>query len=309
MQASIFLAPALFSQFDVPWASKSTGVRLHPLADALLVFASAAGGGGGGSAHAAPLAELILRSPGAGGGAALELASTEGGTAGRPASAVAALVDGLDPPSSRDLTEGWAGSAAALVAPAALLREAVEDLEWGAAAGSGVARLTLAQGSSGGEGGHGTTHPPGPRATLSAGPGPSGEFVSVDLPIPSCEAFELTGGSAPVSFPYRYRLLRAALGAGAGKGALGGLGGEATSAGGGVTTRLAIDGRGVLKVTHLVPVEGSGQGAAGGAGGGGGAGRAAATAVVQFVVLPALEDEEEGGGDDPYRGPRSGAAA
>ena len=31
MQASLFLAPALFSQYDVPWATRAAGVRLHPL--------------------------------------------------------------------------------------------------------------------------------------------------------------------------------------------------------------------------------------------------------------------------------------
>lgn len=322
MQASIFLAPALFSQYDVPWATRATGVRLHPLADALLVFTSGSGGGSGGGGAAPSSSDLVLTSPGAGGGAALELGAVEGGGAGGALCvATAALLDGADPPTSRDLAEGWAGPAASLVAPASLLKEAVEDLEWGAAAGRGTARLTLSSGGGGGGRAHQQQQRLGPRAALSAGPGPGGEVVAVDLPVASLSEFRLdpalAGAGGTVSHAYPYRLLRAALGAGAGKGGGGLLGGggggggwggggdgggahhhPASSSGGATTTKLAIDARGVLVVTHLVPVDG----------GGGGGEHSATNAVIKFVVVSSVEEDGEGGGGDVYRGPTSGAA-
>jgi hypothetical protein len=241
----------VFSRFEVPpTAPRAVGVALHPLADALAVFA------------ALPPAELDITLPGTAGGLDLEAgdaAATGGG--GR----THARVDTAEPPRAAPPPPAASGGEAYLLAPHALLREAVDDLEWAAGVAGGTARLALDR------------DPPGARL-LAAG---AGGTVEVALPTDRLDAFDMPFPTA--RHAYRHRHLRAAFGAPpAPRGASGDLPPPP------IASKLAVDGTGVLRVTHMVPLE------AGAAPGG-------PAAVIQFAMLPEVdvggdgESSDEGG--------------
>lgn len=171
----------MFSRFEVLLtAPRAVGVALHPLADALAVFA------------ALPPAELDITLPGTTGGLDLEAgdaAATGGG--GR----THARVDTAEPPRAAPPPPAASGGEAYLLAPHALLREAVDDLEWAAGVAGGTARLALDR------------DPPGARL-LAAG---AGGTVEVALPTDRLDAFEMPFPTA--RHAYRHRHLRAAFGA------------------------------------------------------------------------------------------------
>ena len=147
-----------------------------------------------------------------------------------------------------------------MLAPSALLREAVDDVDWAAAGGRVRVRLTRDP----------------PSATVSAASAVGA--LDVALPPSALAAFDMP--FVEVEAAYRYRHVKAACGGASSHRGAGG--GHHHRSGDGapppplVSSKLAIDGVGVLRVVHMVPVEGGG-----GERGGGGA-----TAVIQFVVLP-----------------------
>ena len=121
-----------------------------------------------------------------------------------------------------------------------------------------------------------TRDPPSATVSSSSAVG----ALDVALPPSALAAFDMP--FVEVEAAYRYRHVKAACGGASHRGAGGGhhhpRGGDGAPPPPPppVTSKLAIDGAGVLRVVHIVPVEGGGGGERGGG----------ATAVIQFVVLP-----------------------
>jgi hypothetical protein len=191
-----------------------------------------------------------------------------------------------EPPPAADLADFWAPPASFFIAPGALLRETVEDLEWP----HGDAELALRR------------HPR--RLRLAAAGG--GLALAVELPPEALSGFEAT--APEVKSRFAYKLLRVAFAnVPTGAGGRGGGGGGGGAPGGGVSTKVEVDAEGALKVTHMLQLPGGPRDApaatathplAGDAAAAAGGGPASRVAVAQFVLLPvgAGSDEDEGEG-------------
>ncbi|KAK9820866.1 hypothetical protein WJX81_006622 [Elliptochloris bilobata] len=115
LQASVFLRKELFVEYEVPWLRKEFGLQLGLLVDTLHVFT-------------AGTAELVLRYPGANQELICEM--TEEGAGG--VLCTYASLDSMEVEPPRDLVGFWEGPESFFLVPGAMMKEVIDDMEWGA---------------------------------------------------------------------------------------------------------------------------------------------------------------------------------
>lgn len=254
LQGSVFMKPELFSEFHAP-KRHEFGLPLHVLLDTLAVFATSD-------------AVMGLYYPGPNGELVCE--AVQGGGQGSAAVSTWARISSLGAEPPHDLSDYWTDPTSYFLLPGALLKEAVEDLEWP----GGDVDLSLQQ---------------QPRAISLKARG-HGTLV-VELPMQELSGFSVA--QPEVCFSYKFKHLRAAC-----------CNLPHPKEGTSVTTKVSIDVNGLLKVTHMLTL-----GPAPGAGGGRGPrvvehpsallesqrlNDASRVAVVTFMLQPAdLEGDED----------------
>lgn len=129
----------------------------------------------------------------------------------------------------RDLVDSWQPPATGFVTAPALLKEAIDDLEWL----QGCVRVRVT---------------PTPFAVTLSAYGPVGEL---DIRLPRSALQSTVGTGQPIGHAYAFKYLKAAL---TGLGALKGGAQE-------VSCRVTIDANGMLKVVHMMGAAGGGASA------------------------------------------------
>ncbi|WIA42473.1 hypothetical protein OEZ86_008467 [Tetradesmus obliquus] len=215
LRSSLQLRSELFSSYECGPPRRVFGVAMLQLVDALAVFASAS--------SAAP---LQLHYPGPDGELQLELSDSgdavdvDGGGAGCVMYARIATQE-QDLPS--DMTDYWREPASYFLLKGALLKEAVDDLEW--PGGSVAIRLS---------------RDPPALSMAAAGTG----ALEVHLSAADLSGFQVA--EPQVQQRYRYKNLKASMCHIP----------DGKEVGGPVSTKVSIDANGLLKVTHMVPLAG-----------------------------------------------------
>ncbi|CAG9460849.1 unnamed protein product [Pedinophyceae sp. YPF-701] len=214
MQGWAFFKPHVFSTFECPGPSRTLGVRIQQLIDVLKVFACS------------PDAELRLRYPGPNAELLLEQ-TDDAGDAGRMCTYARVSTEEAGAP--RSFEEFFdAASESHFLVPGALLREAMEDLEW---VGSEVAVEMDDRAQ---------------RVVLSGSHEAGAGSLAVEIPREKMVAFRCATGGVRRS--YNYKHLQGAL-----------CNTPTFREAPEVSTGVSVDRRGMMKVTHLI-----GMGAAGG---------------------------------------------
>lgn len=225
LQAAVHFKAEMFTRFVLPpGPGPMLGVQLSLLLDTLAMFASA-------PTHA-PLQMLY---PGPQGEVVFEL---QDNVEGKVVVSFARLGT-VELPSSRDLSDYWEGQGSYFLAQGVLLKEVVEDLEWPA----GDVEIAM-------------WAPPHARLAMSAA-GVAGD-LEVDLPLSELSGFHVTPppptylavpGAVPgadVRWRYRYKSMRAAF-----------CSLSPAKEPGSCSTKVSIDANGLLKVTHMVSMQGA----------------------------------------------------
>ncbi|KAK9785180.1 hypothetical protein WJX73_005914 [Symbiochloris irregularis] len=216
LQSSIFLNSEVFAEFQVPWVRKTFGLHFHTFTDTLTVFASTS------------TSDLTIRYPGPNEELTFELVEA----ISEQQLCTYARINTLDLDLSPEISEYWQEPSSYFLAPGAMLREAIEDLEWAACSGAQT------QGSV-------TVHlkRSPPSITLSAS---DAAELSIKLPVGDLAGFMCT--EAEVYHKYKYKLMRAAFSNLP----------SAKEAATQMSTKVTVDSSGIMKVMHMVPLFGGG---------------------------------------------------
>ncbi|KAF6260189.1 hypothetical protein COO60DRAFT_1700427 [Scenedesmus sp. NREL 46B-D3] len=224
LRSSLQLRSELFSSYECGAPKRVFGVAFLQLVDTLSVFASASSS-----------APLQLHYPGPDGELQLELCDggdavdVDGGAAqGVMYARIATMEQGLP----CDMTDYWQEPASYFLLRGALLKEAVEDLEWP----GGCVAVRLAR-------------DPARISMAARGTG------SLEIHLNAADLSGFQVADSEVQQRYRYKNLKAAMCHIP----------DGRDVGGAVSTKVSIDANGLLKVTHMVPLAG-GKGPGGSAG-------------------------------------------
>ncbi|KAI8464584.1 MAG: hypothetical protein J3K34DRAFT_526071 [Monoraphidium minutum] len=291
LQSSIYLRSELFTSYDGPSEPQVFGLQFSQLVDTLSTFACASDASSLQLSYPGPEGELVLemrdepppqqQQPGTGNPAPPP-------HAGGPALSMYARVACLEQAVPGDLTEYWAEPVSYFLMKGALLKEAVDDLEWP----NGPVALALQRDPR--------------RITLRA----AGTAGALEIELPPNELMGFSAAAQSVAHTYAYRNLRAAFSniPAHSKGDARSVSTKARRLG---AAMVSIDASGLLKVTHMMDIPGRGGGGGGGARGGytapsmqggsfmhtqGGALDPSRVGRVQFVSVPQLDEEDEDGG-------------
>jgi len=266
-QCKVFFKADLFDDYWVaPGASHELCLQLTMLLDVLNVFASINS-----------QSSTELRYPGPNSEVLCELQDVDAAVA-----VTYARLATLEVPDSQDLANFWEGSRGGsyFMAPGAVLKEVVEDLEWP------QAPVTV------------TLRPDARRAVSLAVAGHAGE-LTVDIPSARLTGFHIdparalppdTGGQASteVSYSYKYRQMRAAF-----------CNLPNPKEFRNISTKVSIDANGMMRVVHIIDMDAVPAGRALPGYGRGGRGRDGVQtlgegrkATVIFVLLPQSEEED-----------------
>lgn len=216
LQSSIFLNSELFAEFSVPWVRRTFGLHFHLLMDTLNVFASLPGN------------ELSISYPGPGDEILLKLLDTSEDQQ----LCTYARINTLELELSAELSEYWQEPSSYFLASGTMLKEAIEDLEWGAASGAqsqAAVRLHLRRSP--------------PQIALTAS-----EIADMTIKLPVSDLAGFMCSEGEITHKYKYKLLRAAFS-------------HLPSAKDfaiQMPTKVTIDSQGIMKVMHMVSLSGNG---------------------------------------------------
>lgn len=264
LQSAVWIGSNLFAVWNVP-KKIGFGLPFTLLMDTLNVFASSAS------------CQLDLRYPGPDAELVLEADEADSQEIGSgqhqvPLGSVYARIDTLQVPLARDLADYWEDPSSYFIAQGALLKEAIEDLDWT----KGEVTVDLLR---------------DPRK-LKLKSSKGAQSLEIEIPQEALSGFSASG--ARVHWTYKQKHLRIAFA---------NLPKEKDSPT--VLSKVAIDVRGIMKVTHMLSLHAATmdpvhhpvasldtQGTDSGAG-------ASRLGVVQFLLLPHdetpdYEDDEEG---------------
>eukprot|EP00891_Asterochloris_glomerata_P008270 jgi/Astpho2/8270/fgenesh1_pg.00122_%23_41_t len=212
LQSSIFLRTSIFSAFTLRGPKQMFGVHLGVLTDTLQVFVATG-------------IELQLKYPGINSDLECQMQDRSGANSefGGTHTEVnlTARVDSIEMQPLRDWADHWKEPHSYFLAPGAILKEIIEDLEWAASSTNSCVRVRLKK---------------DPQQLIFSGEGAG----DLEIEVPVCDLNGFKCAETSVSHRYKYKHLKTALS---------NIPQRDPAA---VNSKVLIDAEGMMKVTHMV---------------------------------------------------------